>query len=168
MLLVQFDIDCHRRALESEGFIKKLKGTRSLKDQVWDNFDIFEVSSAVAKSLKTGGFTHIEEFFIDKVQIYARTEKEPGKSIKEAIKLFEGESELRKRYKRFRYRAVKLDQRHELDCNVDIQRMHGEGVPAVTLKFDGKLPVERYKRIISNIRKNLKITNYTTKPDIKL
>jgi hypothetical protein len=168
MLLMEFDIDCHSRVLENEGFFKKLKGSKSLKEQVWDNFDIFDVSTAVAKSLKAGGFSHIDEFFIDKVQIYVQTGKEPGKSIKEAIKLFSAESEVRKRYKHFRYRAVKHNQREDLYCRVDIRRMHPEGRPAVTLKFNGRLPVERYKRIIDNIRRNLKIKNYVTKPDVKV
>jgi hypothetical protein len=168
MLLIQFDIDCHRRILESEGFFKKLKGSKSMKEQVWDNFDIFEVSTGLAKSLKVGGFTHIDEFFIDKVQIYVRTGNEPGKSIKDAIKLFGGESELRKRYKRFKYRAVKHNQRDELTCVVDIQRLHSEGIPAVVLKFNGTLPLIRYKKILDNIKRNLEITNYSTKPDIKL
>lgn len=163
-LLIRFDINCHRRELPSEGVLKKFKRNKNTNIQVWDNFDIFEVSSALAKSLKAGGFTHIVLFFIDKIQIYSRTGDEAGKRIKEAIKLFEGESELRKRYKRFRYKVVKLDQKEDLSCEVDIRRMHDESSPAVTLKFKGRLSAERYNTILRNINRNLKIKDFSTTP----
>jgi hypothetical protein len=158
---VQINIDCHRRVLEEKGLFKK-----PLKEQVWDNFDIFEISEIIAKGLKAGGFTHIQEFRIDKNYIYAVTSRSRGKKINDAIKLFADESELRKRYKVFKYKAALFKNGDSAISTVLIQRQHAVDTPNISIKIKGELTRDQCVTILKNFKKHIAIKTMETKPVI--
>ena len=166
-LTIEMDIDCHRRVLEKKGIINKFRSKNILPDLVWDNFDIFQVSEKIARSLKAGGFTHIREFKIDQEAIFVTTSRSKGKKIKEAIKLFAGESELRKRYKNFRFNAALYRNGSEIHSIVDINRQHPDSTPAVVIQIKGKLEIECVKTILTELDENIKVKSLRTVPEIK-
>jgi hypothetical protein len=167
-LSITLDIDCHSREIEQKGFLKRMVKDKNPKKIVWDNFDIFQVSEGIARALRTGKFSHIKEFLIDKEYIFFSKKDSRGKGIKEAIKLFGGESELRKRYKEFKFKVVKFDKASEIYCDVLIRRQHSTSTPAVKIKIKGELPTEQAKDIISHLEKNISIKRFETKPALSI
>jgi hypothetical protein len=167
-LTIKININCHHRKIEQNGFFKKLASGKPKVELVWDNFDIFQVSEQIARALKAGGFTQIIEFRIDNEYIFVTKSKSKGKSIKEAIKLFGGESEVRKRYKEFKFKSVNSDKNNFVQSTVLIKRQHQVGKPPVEIKIKGSLPLKKGKKIIAGLSKNIAVKSMLTKPEISL
>jgi hypothetical protein len=161
-LSVQFDVDCHRRKLDK----KSIFSTKPGDDLVWDNFDIFAISGNIIHALKAGGFSHIKEFLIDGEYMYSIGKKSKGKSIKEAISLLSGEKEVRKRFKEFKFLAVKDSEDENIRCIVRIKRQHGSGEKAVSINIKGWLAQEKVHTFLKNLIENIDVTELKTVPEI--
>ena len=165
-LRVQFDIDCHRRELEEESFLRGFFKGKPKKKQFWNSFDIFEVSEKLARALKRGGFSRIFEFIIDGEYIFVSSDRTKGKSMKEAIDLFANESELRKRYRQFKYKAYSFSGKKGTEMAVEINRQQYEGEPVVVMKLKGEIPRSKLKNIMKHINKDLKVKGLQSKPGL--
>lgn len=162
---IQLEIDCHSRRLEKVSFFRKKKDSRAIQQQVWDNFDIFQISGNIAEALRRGSFTHVNEFLIDGVHIFKVSGRKKGKTLKEAVGLFTNESELRKRYKEFKYKTMRYEGEGVIECTVLVQRQHQLGKPPVTLKVKGSLDQKKCRAVIEYIQKSIKIKNLKTNLD---
>ncbi|UCH88816.1 MAG: hypothetical protein JSV49_11330 [Thermoplasmata archaeon] len=165
-LTIQIDLDCHRRKLEPKGFIKRLRESSPSQELFWANFDIFSVSEQILRALKSGGFTHISEFLIDDEYIFV-SKKSKGKKIMEAIKLLGNESELRKRFKAFKFKAQMERPQGKTIGTVIIKRQHQEKERNVDIRIKGILSQKQIEKILFYLKENIKIEKIDCEPQVE-